>query len=94
MSSLNNSSIFHKPCLELRIRDNNVQAMQDALPGIDNKVDLVYILLPNSELGKCYKLYSSYSTSPILAKVLSRSASPVLRNATRLFLTAASKARN
>ena len=56
MSSLNNSSISHKPCSELRIRDYNVQAMQDALPGIDNKVDPVYILLPNSELGKWYRI--------------------------------------
>ena len=56
MSSLNNPSIFHKPSSEFRIRDYDVHAMQDALPGIDNKVDPFYILLPNSELGKWYRI--------------------------------------
>ncbi len=56
MSSLNNSSVLHKPNPIRWARDYNVQALQDALLGIDNKVDPLYILLPTSELGKYYRI--------------------------------------
>ena len=72
----------------------SIQAMQFELPVIDNNVKPLYILLPNSELGKYEKQCPRYSTSLIFGEVLRRSANPVLRIATRLFLTAASKARN
>src|SRR5438034_5192439 len=52
MSSLNNSSVLHKPRHKRQACDYNIQAMQDTVLVIDNNVDPVYILLPNSELGK------------------------------------------